>query len=273
MRDKKITFVGCGNMGLSLIGGLLADGYAASALLGVDPDPDQQRRLTHEFGIRGATGIETGVVDAEVVVLAVKPQAIADVLATLRAALADRSALVLSVVAGVRAATIARRLGGACPVARVMPNTPALLRAGAAGMYADANVTAAQRRLVERVMQAVGVAVWLDDEALLDAVTAVSGSGPAYFFLLTELLEKIAVEMGLSAAQACALSAQTALGAARMMQETDLNAASLRRQVTSPGGATARALQTLEDGGLETLMRQALRAARARSLELARESE
>ena len=272
MRDQKIIFAGCGNMGRSLAGGLLADGYDAAALRGVDPDAAQRRRLMDELGLRSTATLDAECARADVVVLAVKPQGVQAALTALKATLAGRRPLLLSIVAGVRTAALSQALGDACPVVRAMPNTPAALRAGATGLYADAGVNAAQRRLAERIMQAVGVAVWLEDEAQLDAVTAVSGSGPAYFFLLTELLEKTAIEMGLSAEQAHRLSVQTALGAARMMKETDLEAAELRRQVTSPGGTTARAVQALQAGGLEALLRQALEAARERALEMSRES-
>ena len=194
-------------------------------------------------------------------------------LAVTRDALNDNNPLVLSIAAGVRTDAISNALGGACPVVRAMPNTPALLRSGATGLYAAAGVSPSRREAAENIMQAVGVVVWLDDESLLDTVTAVSGSGPAYFFLLVELLEKIAVEMGLSRAQAHLLSVDTALGAARMLKESGEDAATLRQRVTSPGGTTEKALQAFEEGGLEQLLRRALTACRARSMELAERAD
>ncbi len=269
MQDQNVTFLGCGNMGTSLVGGLIADGYPASSLCGVDPDDAQRRRLAQHCAIHTVATVAEGVADADIIVLAVKPQTLPAALAEVKQALQNRSPLVLSIAAGVRCATIRAALGGVCPVVRAMPNTPALLRAGASGLYAGADVSAAQRRSAARIMQAVGVTVWLDEEALLDTVTAVSGSGPAYFFLIVELLEKIAVELGLSEEQARQLSVETALGAARMLKETGAPAATLRQRVTSPGGTTEQALQVFAERGLEELLRQALLACRQRSLELA----
>lgn len=282
---EKIAVVGCGNMGASLIGGLIADGYPAAALFGVEPDAGQRRKVQTQFGIRAGADLATGVADAAAVIMAVKPERLPAALAALRDAVrsslkAEPTAvapLVLSVVAGVRVATISKALDGLCPVARAMPNTPALVRAGATALFAPPDgprpVTTAQRALATRIMQSVGVALWLKDESLLDAATAVSGSGPAYFFLIIELLENIGVDLGLEREQARALTVETALGAARMLKETGADAATLRRQVTSPGGTTEKALQAFQDGGLEALLRRALGACHARSVELARAAE
>ena len=267
--DQKIIFVGCGNMGGSLIGGLIANGYPVASLFGVEPDGNQRRRVETEFNIQTGAGIAGNITGAAVIVLAVKPQILPAVLAGIRAALKTERPLIVSIAAGIRADTIAKQLDGLCPVVRVMPNTPALVRAGAAALYAAGDVTAKQRQLATRIMQAVGIAVWLDDESLLDTVTAVSGSGPAYFFLIIELLGKIAVDMGLDREQARMLTIETALGAARMLKETGMDAATLRQQVTSPGGTTEQAIQVFRDGGLEQLLRRALTACHARSVELA----
>lgn len=273
MQEQKITFAGCGNMGKSLIGGLIATGYPPSSLFGVDPDSSQRRVIEAQFNIRTGPEIAAGITDAAVIVLAVKPQIMSVVLADIKVALKTERPLILSVAAGIHTETIANRLGGICPVVRAMPNTPALVRAGAAALYAARDVTAIQRQLATRIMQAVGVVLWLDDESLLDTVTAVSGSGPAYFFLIVELLEKIAVDMGLSREQARLLTVETALGAARMLKEAGADAAALRQQVTSPGGTTEKALQAFEEGGLEPLLQQALAACHTRSVELAGQVE
>ena len=269
MQAQHITFLGCGNMGASLVSGLSADGYPASSLCGVDPDENQRRRLAQSCAIRTVAAIAEGVAGADVLVLAVKPQTVPAVLAEVKQALQGGRPLLLSIAAGVRSAAISAALGGVCPVVRAMPNTPALLRAGATGLYAGAEVSAEQRRVATRIMQAVGVTVWLDEEAQLDAVTAVSGSGPAYFFLIVELLERIAGEMGLAPEQARLLSVETALGAARMLKESGEQAATLRERVTSPGGTTEKALEVFRDEGLEPLLRRALTACRQRSVELA----
>ena len=274
MQDRKITFIGAGNMGASLISGLRANGYPAALLCAADPDENQRNRLARQHGIRVAPAIAESVPGADVLALAVKPQIIPAALAEVKAALhGSRHPLVLSIAAGVRCATISQTLANASPVVRAMPNTPALLGSGATGLYAGADVSPAQREIATYIMQAVGVAVWLDDEAQLDAVTAVSGSGPAYFFLIVELLEKIAAEMGLPREQAHLLSVETAYGAARMLRETGEDAATLRQRVTSPGGTTERALQAFSEGGLEPLLRRALTACREHSAELAKQGD
>ena len=273
IQDQKITFLGCGNMGTSLINGLIANGHPATNLHAIDPDEKQRTRVETRYGIRTSAEAAAAVPTADVVVLAVKPQTVMTALALTRDALQNNNPLVLSIAAGVRTDAISNALGGACPVVRAMPNTPALLRSGATGLYAAGDVDAPRRAAATNIMQAVGVVVWLDDESLLDTVTAVSGSGPAYFFLIVELLEKIAVDMGLSRAQAHLLSVDTALGAARMLKESGEDAATLRQRVTSPGGTTEKALQAFEEGGLEQLLRKALTACRNRSVELAKQAD
>ena len=273
MKDQKITFLGCGNMGTSLISGLIANGYPAPSLSGIDPDENQRRKLAGRHDVRITATIAEGVPGADVIVLAVKPQTVPAALAEVKQSIQTERPLVLSIAAGVRIATIRRAVGGGCPVVRAMPNTPALLGAGATGLYAAEDVSADQRGIAMHIMRAVGVAVWLDNEALLDTVTAVSGSGPAYFFLAVELLEKMAAEMGLSREQAHLLSVETAFGAARMLKETGEEAATLRQRVTSPGGTTEKALQVFREGGLEPLWRRALTACRDRSVELAKQAD
>ena len=273
IQDQKIAFLGCGNMGTSLISGLIANGHPATNLHAVDPDGNQRSKVETRYGIRTSAEAAEAVTTADIIVLAVKPQTVMTALAETRDSLQNNNPLVLSIAAGVRTGAISNALGGACPVVRAMPNTPALLRSGATGLYAPAGVSASRREAAANIMQAVGVVVWLDDESLLDAVTAVSGSGPAYFFLIVELMEKIAVDMGLTRAQAHLLSVDTALGAARMLKESGEDAATLRQQVTSPGGTTEKALQAFEEGGLEQLLRQALTASRARSVELAERAD
>ena len=260
-------------MGTSLISGLIANGHPVTNLHAIDPDENQRSRVETRYGIRTSTGSAEAVPTADVIVLAVKPQTVKTALATIKETLQDNSPLVLSIAAGVRTDAISNALGGTCPVVRAMPNTPVLLRSGATGLYAAAGVSPSRREAAENIMRAVGVVVWLDDESLLDTVTAVSGSGPAYFFLIVELLEKIAVDMGLSRAQAHLLSVDTALGAARMLKESGEDAATLRQRVTSPGGTTEKALQAFEEGGLEQLLRRALTACRARSVELAERAD
>ncbi len=201
--------------------------------------------------------------------LAVKPQVIRTVASEISAAVQARHPLIISIAAGIRSADLDRWLGGNTAVVRCMPNTPALVQSGATALIANARVSDEQRNLAESILRAVGLTLWLDDEQLMDAVTALSGSGPAYFFLIMEALQAAGVQLGLPEQTAQLLTLQTAFGAAKMALESDEDAATLRRRVTSPGGTTERALQTLENGGLRELIARALTAARDRSRELA----
>lgn len=270
MKDHNLCFIGCGNMGRSLIGGLLADGYRADRLCGIDPNPQQREITQGRFGIEVYEDNPGIVNQADILVLAVKPQQMQTMLTGLTAAVnGARSPLVISVAAGIRIAAIDRWLGHDLPVIRAMPNTPAIIRTGVTGLYANQRATPEHRQQAESLMRSVGAVVWVAVEEQLDIVTALSGSGPAYFFLLMELLERAAAEQGLPAEQARLLTMETALGAARMVMESSHNAATLRQQVTSPGGTTEAALRVLTQGGIEDLIRQALGAARDRSVELA----
>lgn len=271
MDTSTIAFIGGGNMATSLIGGLLANDQPADGIWVSDPDTARLRQLQERFSVCTTADNALAVSRAQTVVLAVKPQVMRPVVEGLGAAVAAHQPLVMSVAAGVRAADMQRWLGGGAAIVRCMPNTPALLGAGATGLYANPNVSATQRSTAETVMRAAGITLWVDDEQLLDAVTAVSGSGPAYFFLLMELMEKVGVELGLPAASARALTLQTALGAARMALEAGEAPAALRKQVTSPGGTTQAAIQSFIAGGLEQQVRDALVAARDRARELGAE--
>jgi len=271
MDAPTIAFIGGGNMATSLVGGLVAHDHPADAIWVSDPDTARLKLLQERYAVRTSADNALAAGRAEVVVLAVKPQVMRPVVESVREAVAARSPLVMSVAAGVREQDIQRWLGGGAAIVRCMPNTPALLGAGATGLYANPRVSATQRSSAEEIMRAVGLTLWVDDEALLDAVTAVSGSGPAYYFLLMELMEKVGTELGLPAESARALTLQTALGAARMALESGAAPATLRRQVTSPAGTTEAAIRSFLDGGLEERVRAALTAARDRAVELGAE--
>lgn len=274
MKNANITFIGCGNMGRSLIGGLIADGIDPGAIRGADPDPARRDSLSETYGIEVGGDNLAAVSGADVVILAVKPQMLLRVLAGVAPALKQRRPLVISIAAGLRISSLEKILGAGHPVVRVMPNTPALIQAGASALYANTAVSGDQRDLAEGIMRAVGLALWLDDESAMDAVTALSGSGPAYFFLVMEALEQAAVELGLPPGQARLLTLETAFGAAKMALESESGAATLRQQVTSPGGTTERALKVLmEEGDLMSVFSKALTAARDRSIELAQTLE
>lgn len=271
MGNQIIAFIGGGNMARSLIGGLVADGFSPGRIRVADPNPEQRRGLSEAFGVQGADSNLEAVRDADAVVLAVKPQVMRDVAEELAPALNGGGTLVLSIAAGVREPDLNRWLGGDAAVVRAMPNTPALVQTGATGLYANAKVGTAQRSLAESLMRAVGLTRWLEDEKLLDAVTGISGSGPAYFFLLMELMEDAGTHLGLPRETARLLTIQTALGAARMALESDDDPQTLRRRVTSPGGTTEQAVRTLEEGQIRELVERAVRAAAVRADELGNE--
>jgi len=269
MKAPAIAFIGCGNMSRSLIGGLLKDGVAPARLRGADPQPAQRDLIRAQLGIETLADNAAAAKGAAVVVLAVKPQAMKDALASIAEVLRRESPLVLSIAAGIRMETIRTWLGADLPLVRAMPNTPALIGAGASALCAGGRAGPEHRELAEGILRAVGTVVWLEDEALMDVVTALSGSGPAYWFLAMEALEAEAVKLGLPREQARLLTIETALGAARMALESAADPSELRRQVTSPGGTTERAIKVLEQGGFATLLARALDAARDRSAELA----
>lgn len=270
MDRQRIAFIGGGNMARSLIGGLIADGYPADGIVVTDPDPQCRAAVTERFSVAANEDNRATVSDADIVVVAVKPPRVQEVVGGVSDVLAPRHPLVVSVAAGVRAADIGRWLGYTGPIVRCMPNTPALLQSGVTALYANAQVTEAQHDAAESLLRAVGTVIWLDDEALMDTVTAISGSGPAYFFLLMEALEKAAVARGLETEQARLLAIETALGAARMALESDDDPATLRANVTSKGGTTAAALEAFERGGFADLVDQAVGAASDRAKELGR---
>ncbi len=268
LSSKTIAFIGGGNMATALVSGLVADGYEPRRIVVSDSDPEKLSMLAARFGIRSASDNLDAAGDADVVILAVKPQVIEAVARELAPLLQRRRPLVISIAAGVTEGHLRHWLGDGIPLVRTMPNTPAMLQAGATVLHASDDVSDEQRSLAESILRAVGLTLWVEEEAMMDAVTALSGSGPAYFFLVMEALEEAGRELGLPAESARLLTLQTALGAARMAIESSDGPAVLRERVTSPGGTTERALGILDEGGIRELFRQALTGARDRSREL-----
>ncbi len=268
MQTARIGFIGAGNMAASLIGGLVAQGFAPDQISASDPNTAALNTLAAQTGIRACADNHAVAQAADVLVLAVKPQVMKSVLTELAPSVQAHQPLVISIAAGISIDSLCSWLGGELPVVRCMPNTPALVQLGASGLYANAMVSAAQRQQAETILKAVGIALWLDSEAQIDAVTAVSGSGPAYFFLLMEAITTAGVELGLAPEVARQLTLQTALGAAQMAISSDVDAAELRCRVTSPGGTTERAIAHFEQQGLRATVSGALRAAALRSQEL-----
>ena len=269
MKNIKIGFIGGGNMTRSLVGGLIADGFAAEHIYVSDPDAQQLTALHTRFPVHTATDNEATARAADVLVLAVKPQILHSVATALSATVQAHCPLIVTIAAGVREADLQRWLGGGLAIVRAMPNTPALVQSGATALYANDQVSAGQRSRAESILRAVGMTLWLTDESQMDAVTALSGSGPAYFFLIMEALETAGVRLGLDAASARLLTLQTAFGAAKMALESQEGAGELRARVTSKGGTTEQAIKVLEAGGLPALLDQAVAAACERSRELA----
>jgi len=263
----KIAFIGGGNMAAALIAGLVKQ--SGTSIHVVDPNPEALQRLAQHYGASTASSIDAGVADSDVVVLAVKPQQMRDVAAALAPQLHQQ--LVLSIAAGIRGVDLARWLGGYDAIVRTMPNTPALIGMGVTGMAAGPGVSAAQRAAADAVMGAVGKTVWLDDEAQIDAVTAVSGSGPAYVFFFLEAMQEAARELGLSAEQGRALSLATFTGAAQLAAQSDEAVDVLRQRVTSKGGTTHAAVTSMEASGVKQAIIAAIKAARARGRELGEE--
>ena len=271
MQHTKIGFIGGGNMATSLIGGLIVDGTTPSQIRVADPNAHTTEPLQQRFGIPIATDNRALVEESDVVVLAVKPQVLREVCQQIAGAVQAKHPLIISVAAGIRISDIDRWLGDDNAIVRTMPNTPALVQCGATALYANKRVDETQREVAERIMRAVGLTQWLENEPMMDAVTALSGSGPAYLFLVIEALEQAGCKLGLNEESSRVLALQTAFGAAKMALESNESVEELRRRVTSPGGTTERAIGILDEGGLRGLFEQALTGARDRAQELADE--
>ncbi|MFZ5532384.1 MAG: pyrroline-5-carboxylate reductase [Pseudomonadota bacterium] len=266
-----IGFIGAGNMASSLLTGLVQQGIPGTQLGAADPDPEKRASAARIDGLLATPDNATIARRADVLVLAVKPQALETACRALTDALSGRAPVIVSIAAGITTTSLTRWLGRELPLVRAMPNTPAMLGLGATGLFATETVTDAQRGVVDQLFRGVGQVHWLETEAELDLVTALSGSGPAYFFLFMEALVDGARELGMSLELARALTLQTALGAAGMAQESGRDLAELRRQVTSPGGTTEQGLMVMEREGIRRIVREVLMAARTRAAELAHE--
>ncbi|MEF3193808.1 MAG: pyrroline-5-carboxylate reductase [Halothiobacillaceae bacterium] len=269
MNDKpQIAFIGGGNMARALVGGLIRNDHPVERLCVSDPHAEARAQL-EGLGVCTLADNLKAIEQAQVIVLAVKPQALGPVARELAPALRPDQ-LVISIAAGVRVATLRRWLGGHERIVRAMPNTPSLVQAGATGLFAPVEVSAAERALAESILRAVGTTVWVEQEGLIDAVTALSGSGPAYVFLVMEAMQAAGEQLGLDAATARLLTLETVLGAARLALESGDAPAVLRARVTSPGGTTERGIAALEQAGLRQAFDSALKAARDRADELAK---
>ena len=272
MSEPKITFIGGGNMARAIYRGLVESGFPAENIGVVDPSEAAQSAARASGLIRIAESATDADLSADLIVLAVKPQ-ITDIALSPLAHRVSSTATVLSIIAGINSASLANLLGlpNDDAVVRSMPNTPALVGEGMTGLFSNSDQRAHGRILAERVMSAVGQCVWVSNESDLDLVTAISGSGPAYFFLFMESLADAAVELGMSPQTAHQLSVQTALGAAKLAQASDDGLEKLRENLTSPGGTTEQAIESFEASELRAIVMSATRAAKKRSIELSEE--
>ncbi len=262
----KITFLGGGNMAVALIGGLIKQGFSAPAIQVIDPIAEARSRLTEQFGVRTTDTVDEAALNCEVLLLAVKPQQMKDALAPMVGRLQQQ--LVISIAAGLRCQDLSRWLGDYPRLVRCMPNTPALIGAGVTGLYATPAVTQDEKDKATRILDAVGSSLWVDEETMIDAVTAISGSGPAYVFLFIEALRDAGLELGFSPAAAEQLALDTFLGASQLAKQSPEDVAVLRQRVTSKGGTTEQALLSFERDGIKAIMARAARAAQTRGQEL-----
>ena len=272
--SDNIAFIGGGNMARSLVGGLISTGREPSSIHVAEPVAALREALRKDFGVSVFDTGTAAVAGTSIWVFAVKPQLMRMVCESLATQAQARRPLVISIAAGITGNQLERWLGGALPIVRTMPNTPALLGAGVTGLHASEHVDADGRVFAEALLAAAGKTVWIEDENLMDAVTAVSGSGPAYVFLLAEAMIDAGISEGLPTDAARTLALQTVLGAARMLTEEGApDAAELRRRVTSPNGTTHAAIEAFEAGGLRTLVAGAIHAATQRGRELSAANE
>jgi pyrroline-5-carboxylate reductase len=271
LKTPTIAFIGAGNMATSIVGGLVEAGHPADCIRAADPFPESIERLQQIAPVHVCSDNREAARGADVIILAVKPQVMAEVCRGIAEAVTATAPLVISIAAGITIDSMLTWLGRETAIVRCMPNTPALLGCGASGLFANANTSDQQRAYAEQVLSAVGILDWVPKERDLNAVTALSGSGPAYFFLFMEAMIDAGVAQGLDRETARKLAQQTGLGAARMALESDVDLVELRRRVTSPGGTTQAAIENFETAGLRKLVDDAMQAAADRADEMAKE--
>lgn len=267
-KQETIAFIGGGNLARSLIGGLIAAGTAPETIWVANPTLDKLASLKEKFHVNTTQDNLEAAKKASIIVFAVKPQVMPQVAQLLSPIVQETQAIVLSLAAGIEIGSLRQWLGDHARVIRAMPNVAAMVSSAATGLFAPTDVSQAARDVAESIMRAIGVTAWVENENHIDIVTALSGSGPAYFFLIMESMVDCAVEMGLSRETARLLTLQTCLGSAHLALESRDELANLRASVTSPGGTTAAAISALQDADIDGIIRQALQAARARAVEL-----
>ncbi len=267
----KIAFIGAGNMATSIIGGLIQNGWPVDNITATARTEETLSGIRNQFGIKTTTDNEQAVNTADIVMLCVKPHMIKDVLKGMSVALKSRKPLLISVAAGITMKSLESWSPKNIAIVRSMPNTPSLLRYGACGLFANDSINEHQKSLTDTIFGAVGIAEWVETEDMIDAIIAISGSGPAYYFLFMEAMKTVGVELGFSPEMSERLTLQTAMGAAQMAVHSDVDVAELRRRVCSPNGTTEQAIKTFQEGGLETLVDNAMKSAVKRAKEMALE--
>jgi len=264
---SKVVFIGGGNMASCLIGGMLANGFSSEDILVSEPNADSRQRIEATHGISTTGDNGAAVSTADIVVLAVKPQVMGAVAAPLADSL-THNPIVVSIAAGIPVSALENWMGDSLTIVRAMPNTPAMVQAGATGLFASKALNVNQKSTIEGIFNAVGYACWVNKEGDIDAVTAVSGSGPAYFFLIYEAMQKVGEELGLDAETSAQLTLNTALGAAKLALHSDQKPEVLRKQVTSPGGTTQAAIESFQAQDIENVFRTAMSGALNRAQEM-----
>ncbi len=272
MKEKKIGFIGAGNMASALIGGLIAsDDVVAENIIVSDINDSNMTEMENKFGVRSCSNSAQCAAQVDVVVICVKPQVMSAICNDIADAVEQHKSLVISVAAGITTQNMSAWLGENVAIVRAMPNTPALIQTGAAGLFANAQVNDEQKDIAEKILRAVGVVLWVNKEKEMDYVTALSGSGPAYFFRMMEAMEHAAVDLGLEKETAHMLTLQTALGAAKLAMESSDSISQLREKVTSPGGTTEQGLAAMSDAGIDNMFKNTLQAASDRAEALSNE--
>ncbi|MCL6414146.1 pyrroline-5-carboxylate reductase [Aestuariirhabdus sp. Z084] len=271
MHQPNLAFIGAGNMSQAIFGGLIKQGYEAHRIWASTRTPEKLISLEQKYGIVTSTDNQELIRNAEVIILGVKPQGMQALLEELAEELQNKRPLLISVAAGITIEALDRWSGGGLPIIRCMPNTPSLVNTGASGLFANSTVNDQQRQITDAIFKAIGIVSWVDNEDLIDAVIAVSGSGPAYYFMVMEAMVSAGEQLGLSREDAKQLTLQTALGAARMAQQSELDPGELKRQVMSPGGTTEQAILSFEREGLPQLFENAMRRCKDRAAEMAAE--
>ena len=270
-KPKMVFIGGAGNMAGAVIGGLVASGYPAQRIVATGRNEQKLADFAGRHGVQVTTDNDSAVSEADVLVLSVKPQMMKALCEQIAGLVSDRKPLVITLAAGIPLAAYQRWLGTGVPIVRAMPNTPALVGTGVTGLFAGDGVSGEQKQIAEQMAEAVGIAIWVEEESGIDQVIAVSGSGPAYYFQFMESMIDAAEKAGMPRADAERLTLQTALGAAKLAVASDVDVAQLKRNVMSPNGTTERAIQRFQSGGLPELVEHAMRDCAARAAEMARE--